>query len=173
MSIIQRHIYSVCLFIGMFFLVCSLILEHCRTCFLMLNKLQNKIRYLWHLILLLARGKELNRSLFLDSFLTLPSAFFLISSPAMATAQMQCAGCSYMLALLLYARTLPDRTTFYGTINIMRQNWFNMWCGHFQLLCKRFYKFCLSSFLSNLHRIGMKRSPHIRLNDYRYQPVFA
>lgn len=164
---------SMRMFIGRLFLDCSRILEHYRTYFLVLDKLPDKIRCSRHLILWLVVKEKLYRSLSLAFFLALSLAFFLASSPAMAAAQMRCVGCGYVLVLLLYARTLPDRTALYGVFCTMRQNWFNVLHGRLRLIYKRFYNFCLSFFVANSRRIGMEFSPYTRLNDYGRQPVFA
>lgn len=181
MSIIQRLMCSICLLIGWFFLAFGCISEHYRTYFLISDKLPDKIRYNWHLILWLVVEEKLNRSFFLTFFpilsliffLALSRIFFLVSSPAMATVQMQCADCGYVLVLLLYVRTLLNRTAFYGATGTTRQNWSNVWYGRFRLSCKRFYNFFLSFFIANSRRMRRELSPYARLNDYERQPVFA
>lgn len=173
MPIIQHLMFSICLFICEFFLVCSCILEYYRTCLLVLDKLPDEIRCNWHLILWPVMEEKLIRSLFMTFFLFLSLAFFLASSPAKATAQMQCADCGYVLALLLYVRTLPNRTALYGVAGTTHQNWFSVQDGHLRLLCKRFYNFCLSFFIANSRRRRMEFSPYVRLNGYGHRPVFA
>lgn len=141
----------------------SCFLEHCCTYFSMLDKLLDEIRCRWHLIL---RGvkEKMGRSLFL--------VFFLASFLAMTAVQMQCAGRSYMLALLLYVRTLSDRTTLYKAAGITHQNWFNVWYGHFRSYTKDFITL-VYHFIANSHRMGMELSPYVRLNDCGCQPAFA